>query len=101
MLLHDAVRDGVGEAQRQQRGLPAAGRTIPDLLIERNGKVFLCDVTVADTLANSNLTTAASGPDKLEEEAAQGRVDKYELAADAMRVVHLPFAVETMGELSS
>ena len=33
MLLHDAVRDGVGQAERQQRGLPAAGRTIPDLLI--------------------------------------------------------------------
>ena len=33
LLLHDAVRDGVGQAERQQRGLPAAGRTIPDLLI--------------------------------------------------------------------
>ena len=100
MLLHDAVRDGVGQAQRQQRGLPAAGRTVPDLLIHMNGKVFLCDVTVADTLANSNLTTAASGPARLAEEAARGKVDKYELAADAMRAVHLPFAVETMGGLS-
>jgi hypothetical protein len=73
MLLHDAVRDGVGEAQRQQRGLPAAGRTIPDLLIEMNGKVFLCDVTVADTLANSNLTTAASGPESWRRRRRKGR----------------------------
>ena len=58
-LLHDAVRDGVGQAERQQRGLPAAGRTIPDH--PQNGKVFLCDVTVADTLADSNLATAATG----------------------------------------
>ena len=36
----------------------------------------------------------------LAEEAARGKVDKYELAADAMQAVHLPFAVETMGGLS-
>ena len=100
MLLHDAVRDGVGQAERQQRGLPAAGRTIPDLLIHMNGQVFLCDVTVADTLADSNLATAATGPARLAKEAARGKVDKYKLAADAMRAVHLPFAVETMGGLS-
>ena len=50
--------------------------------------------------ANSNLTTAASGPARLAEEAARVKVDKYELAADAMRAVHLPFAVETKGGLS-
>ena len=100
MLLHDAARDGVGQAERQQRGLPAAGRTIPDLLIHMNGQVFLCDVTVADTLADSNLATAATGPARLAKEAARGKVDKYKLAADAMRAVHLPFAVETMGGLS-
>ena len=87
MLLHDAVRDGVGQAERQQRGLPAAGRTIPDLLIHMNGQVFLCDVTVADTLADSNLATAATGPARLAKEAARGKVDKYKLAADAMRAV--------------
>ena len=30
----------------------------------------------------------------------RGKVDKYKLAADAMRAVHLPFAVESMGGLS-
>ena len=97
LLLHEAVRDGVGHAERQQRGLPAAGRTVPDLLIHMNNEVFLCDVTVTDTLADSNLATAASGPAKLAEEAAQGKVDRYELVADAMQAEHLPFAVETMG----
>ena len=58
---------------RQQRGLPAAGRTIPDLLIHMNGQVFLCDVTVADTLADSNLATAATGPARLAKEAARGK----------------------------
>ena len=80
--------------------MPAAGRTITDLLIYLGGKLFLCDVTVADTLADSNLATAASGPAKLAEEAARGKVNKYELVAVAMRAVHLPFAVETMGGLS-
>ena len=65
-----------------------------------NGQVFLCDVTVADTLADSNQATAATGPARLAKEAARGKVDKYKLAADAMRAVHLPFAVETMGGLS-
>ena len=53
-------------------------------------------------MANCNLTTAASGPARLAEAAARGKVDKYELAADAMRAVHLPFAAETiiMGGLS-
>ena len=37
---------------------------------------------------------------RLAKEAARGKVDKYKLAADAMRAVHLPFAVETMGGLS-
>ena len=95
-----AVRDGVGHAERQQRGLPAAGRTVLDLLIHMNNQAILCDITVTDTLANSNLATAASGPAKLAEEAAKGKVDKYQLVADAMRAVHLPFAVETTGGLS-
>ena len=60
LLLHNAVRDGVGHAERQQRGLPAAGRTVPDLLIHMNNQAILCDITVTDTLANSNLATAAS-----------------------------------------
>ena len=46
------------------------------------------------------LATAATGPARLAKEAARGKVDKYKLAADAMRAVHLPFAVETMGGLS-
>ena len=55
---------------------------------------------MVDTLADSNLATAATGPARLAKEAARGKVDKYKLAADAMRAVHLPFAVETMGGLS-
>ena len=34
-------------------GLLAAGRTVPDLLIHMNGKAFLCDVAVTDTLADT------------------------------------------------
>ena len=49
-LLHDIIRDGVGLAYRQQHGLPAADRTIPDLLIYLDNQAFLCDVTVTDTL---------------------------------------------------
>ena len=73
---------------------------MPDLLIRMNNQVILCDVTVTDTLANSNLATAASGPAQLAEEAAKGKLDKYELVAEAMHAVHLPFAVESMGGLS-
>ena len=73
---------------------------MPDLLIHMNNQAILCDITVTDTLANSNLATAASGPAELAEEAAKGKVDKYQLVADAMRAVHLLFAVETTGGLS-
>ena len=49
MLLHDIIRDGVGLAYRQQHGLPAAERTVPDLLIYLDNQAFLCDVTVAES----------------------------------------------------
>ena len=49
-LLHDVIRDGVGLAWRQQRGLSGAARTIPDLLIQMDNRTFLCDITVSDTL---------------------------------------------------
>ena len=58
-LLHNTIRDGVGLSYRQQHNLPSADRTFPDLVIELNGKPYLCDVTVVDTLADTNLATAA------------------------------------------
>ena len=78
MLLHDTIRDGVGQAYRQQHNLPAAERTIPDLLISLGNKMFLCDVTVVDTLADTNLATAGRGPGRLANEAAEREVVKYQ-----------------------
>ena len=99
--LHDVVRGGVGHAQRQQRGLPPAGRTVPNRLIRMsNNRALLCDVTVADILAGSSLATAASGLARLAGQAARKKVDKHEPVVDTMRAVHLPFAVETTGALS-
>ena len=98
-LLHDTIRDGIGLAYRQQHGLPSAERTIPDLLIHLDNQPMLCDVTVVDTLADTNLPTASGGAGLLAEEAAQRKVAKYALTASAMGAVHLPFAVETMGGL--
>ena len=40
-LLHDTVRDGVGEAIRQQHNLPSAERTVPDLLLELRRQAVL------------------------------------------------------------
>lgn len=99
VLLHNTIRDGVGHAYRQQHGLPAAERTVPDLVIVLDNKPFLCDITV-DTLADSNLATASKGAGLWAEEAAAGKVAKYQLCAEAMRAVHLPFAVESMGGLT-
>ena len=90
MLLHNTIRDGVGQAYRQQHGLPSAERTIPDLLLYLDNKPFLCDITVVDTLANSNLATSSKGAGLLAKEAAMGKVAKYQATADAMRAVHLP-----------
>ena len=45
-VLHDTVRDGIGHAHRQERNLPAADRTVPNLVIHLEGQIFLCDVTV-------------------------------------------------------
>ena len=100
VLLHDTIRDGVGQAYRQQHNLPAAERTIPDLLISLDNKMFLCDVTVVDTLAETNLATAGRGAGWLADEAAERKVAKYQHTAEAMGAVHLPFAVETTGGLS-
>lgn len=100
LQLIQTIRDGVGTAYRQQRGLQGADRTIPDLLIRLGNRTYLCDVTVVDTLANTHLDIAAAGPGKMAESAAKKKVDKYAACAAAIRVVHLPFAVETMGGLS-
>ena len=99
-LLHDIIRDGVGLAYRQQHGLPAADRTIPDLLIYLDNQAFLCDVTVTDTLADGNLAHSKQGPGCLAEKKAEKKERKYSRVAREMRAVHLPFAVETMGGLS-
>ena len=99
-LLHDIIRDGVGLAYRQQHGLPAAERTVPDLLIYLDNQAFLCDVTVADTLADGNLSHSKLGPSRLAERKAEEKERKYRRVATEMQAVHLPFAVETMGGLS-
>ena len=57
-------------------------------------------MTVADTLADSNLATAARRPGQLAKEAAKKKEDKYRLVAESMDATHLPFAVESMGGLS-
>jgi len=98
--LVETIRDGVGIAYRQQHNLPAAERTVPDLVIYLGNVAYLCDVTVVDTLADSNLTTASRGPAKLADAAAKAKVDKYSLVAAAMHATHRPFAVESMGGLS-
>ena len=99
-LLHDVIRDGVGLAWRQPRGLPEAARTIPDLIIYLDNRPFLCDVTVADTLADTNLAVSKLGPGRLAKKKAEEKVAKYAHAAAASQATHLPFAVETMGGLS-
>ena len=99
-LLHDVKRDGIGLAWRQPRGLPEAARTIPDLIIYLDNRAFLCDVTVADTLAYSNLAVSKLGPGRLAKRKAEEKVDKYTHAAAAIRARHLPFAIESMGGLS-
>jgi len=98
--LVETIRDGVGIAYRQQHNLPAAERTVPDLVIYLGNVAYLCDVTVVDTLADSNHTTASRGPAKLADAAAKAKVDKYSLVAAAMHATHRPFAVESMGGLS-
>jgi len=95
MQLVETIRDGVGIAYRQQHNLPAAARTIPDLVIHLGNKTYLCDVTVADTLADSNLAIASSGPARLADAAAKKKEVKYREVAAAMHAVHLQFAVES------
>ena len=99
-LLHSTIIGGIGRAYRQQHNLPAAGRTIPDLIIYLDNKMFLCDVTVTDTLVDSNLAAASRRPGQLAREAANKKEDKYKHVAEQMGAVHLPFAVESMGGLS-
>ncbi len=99
-LLHGVIRDGIGLAYRQQHGLPAAARTVPDLLIYLDNKAFLRDVTVADTLADGNLKHSKLGPGRLARAKATGKEKKYRRVAAELQAVHLPFAVETMGGLS-
>lgn len=99
-LLHRVVRDGIGLAYRQPHGLPDAGQKRPDLHILLDNKEYLCDVTVVDTLAASNLATAAAGPGALANEAAAEKQRKYAETESSMQAEHWPFAVETMGGLS-
>ena len=99
-VIHNTIRDGIGHSYRQQHGLPAAECTIPDLTITLVNQSFLCDVTVVDTLATSNLAVASRGPGKCAAEAAARKIAKYSATATAMRAVHLPFAIETMGGMS-
>lgn len=99
-LLHSTIAAGIGRAYRQPHNLPCAGSLIPDLVIYLGNKAYLCDVTVADTLADSNLAAAARRPGQLAKEAARKKEEKYQLVAEAMGATHLPFAVETMGGLS-
>ena len=99
--LVETIRDGVGIAYRQEHNLPAAERTVPDLVIYLGNKTYLCDVTVADTLADSNLAVASDGAARLANAVAEKKVAKYRSVAAAMHAVHLPFAVESMGGLGN
>lgn len=69
-------------------------------IIYLDNRPFLCDVTITDTLADSNLAVSKLGPGRLAKKKAEERVDKYAHAAAASQATHLPFAVETMGGLS-
>ena len=100
LRLSNTIRDGIGLAYRQQHGLPDADRTIPDLVIHLDAKLFLCDVVVSDTLAKINLPCSKRGPGCLAEKRAHEKLSKYSDCAAAMGATHLPFAVETIGGLS-
>jgi hypothetical protein len=99
-LLHSTVVGGIGRAYRQPRNLPRAGRLVPDLVIYLDNKAYLCDVSVADNLADTNLKAAARRPGQLAKNVARDKEVKYQLVAEAMGATHLPFAVEAMGGLS-
>ena len=99
-LLHDTVRDGIGHAYRQQHNLPGADRTVPDLVIVLDNKHYLCDVTVTDPLADTNLALAVRGPGRVARAAEKKKLVKYRQSEEDMRAVHLPFAVEATGGLS-
>ena len=98
-LLHSTVIGGVGRAYRQRR-LPNAGRSVPDLVIFIDNKTYLCDVTVTDNLADSNLAASSRRPGQLAREAARKKEGKYKRVAAGLNAIHLPFAVESMGGLS-
>ena len=56
-------RETLRLAQRQPHDVPADDRVIPDFAIMLDSKLYLCDVMVAETLADSNLAVAArTGP---------------------------------------
>lgn len=99
-IIMNTVAGGIGRAYRQERNLPDAGRTVPDLVIYLGNKTYLCDVVVSDTLANTNLSASSRRPGQLAKEKAKKKEEKYERVASAMGAVHLPFSVETMGGLS-
>ena len=72
----------------------------PDLLVQMSNRALICNVTVVDTLADSSLALAGQGRPSWRTRRHARMVDKPMLAADTMRPVHLPFAVETTGRLS-
>ena len=93
MQLTETIRGGVGIAYPQQHNLPAAERTVPDLVIYLGNKVYLCDETVIGTLAESNLAVASRGPSVLANAAAKKKVDKYRAVAAAAGVMRLRLAI--------
>jgi hypothetical protein len=70
------------------------------MLIHLDGKQYLCDVVVSDTLARSNLDVSTKGPARLANAQARKKEAKYSNTTAALHAVHLPFSVETMGGLS-
>ena len=69
------------------------------MLIHLGNRAYLCDVTVADNLADSNLAKASDRPGQLARQKAKDKIAKYKDVAEQMSAVHLPFAVEAMGGL--
>ena len=68
---------------------------IPDLDIHLDSRAFLCDVAVADTLADTNLADFTQGPGCLAKRKAKEKEGKYRDVARGIGAVHLPFAIET------
>ena len=86
--LVETVRDGVGIAYRQEHNLPAAERTIPDLVIYLGNKTYLCDVTVAAIKQGEKARKYAHVASRLGAELLNVSVDTCGgLASDAFNLV--------------